>query len=156
METNMQSIPNELARRARLARLAAARGVTLVEVLIVVTILALIAGGAVLVAFPQLREARVKTAITSAGAVRQAAQLYIEVDKAGSVDTCPTVQELIDSKKLERGKTQDPWDQPFKIICADGEVHVLSFGADHKEGTPDDVRDDTPLKEVPRIANGGK
>jgi general secretion pathway protein G len=143
-----------LSARIRMARRAAERGVTLVEVLIVVTIMALIAGGAVLVAFPQLREARVKTAITSAGAVRQAAQLYVEVDMAGATDRCPTVEDLVVAKKLERGKTEDPWGRPFKINCVDGEIRAVSVGADGKEGTPDDVRDDTSLKDVPRIANG--
>lgn len=140
--------------RIRAARRTAERGVTLVEVLIVVTIMALISGGAVLVAFPALREARVKTAITSAGAVRQAAQLYIEVDMAGATDKCPTIEDLVAAKKLERGKTEDPWNRAFKILCVDGEVRVLSVGADGKEGTPDDVRDDTSMKDVARIANG--
>ncbi len=140
--------------RIRAARRAAERGVTLVEVLIVVTIMALIAGGAVLVAFPQLREARVKTAITSAGAVRQAAQLYVEVDMAGNTDKCPTVEDLVASRKLERGKTEDPWGRGFKVLCVDGEIRVLSLGADGREGTPDDVRDDTSLKDVAKIANG--
>lgn len=141
----------DIKQRIQRMKRRLSRGVTLVEVLIVVTIMALVAGGAVLVAFPMLRTAKVKTAKTSAGAVKQAAQLYIELD--GASDTCPTVTDLVNAKKLEKGKTDDPWGQPFKVVCADGEVHAVSFGADHKEGTPDDVRDDTPDKDIEKIAN---
>jgi general secretion pathway protein G len=142
-------------RVARLRRRALGRGVTLVEVLIVVAIMAIIAGGAVFVGWPEYRKAQVKTAITGASAVRAAAQTYVELDTNGG-DACPTIQDLVNAKKLEKGKTDDPWGTPYKVECADGEIHIRSFGRDKKENTGDDVRDDTKLSDVERIANGPK
>src|SRR5262249_13650887 len=64
-----QHLSTLASRRAprRAGRLA--RGVTLVEVLIVITIMALISGGAVLVAFPMYKESQVKSAKVSLDAV---------------------------------------------------------------------------------------
>ena len=128
-----------------------ARGVTLVEVLIVLAIMSLIAGGAAILVFPQFAKAKVQTAVLDAGTIRKAAELHQNLD---NVEGCPSVQDLVASKKLESGKTNDPWGRPYKVICADGEVHVVSLGKDGKEGTPDDIRDDLKRSDIERIANG--
>ena len=127
------------------------RGVTLVEVLIVVTIIAVISGGAALLAFPMLQESRVKSAVVGAGEVRSAAEIHIELD--GS-EGCPSVVELVSAKKLKAGKTDDPWGTPYRVDCSgeDG-LHVYSNGRDKQPGTPDDVRDDTKMTDVKRIAD---
>jgi len=139
----------QLARRIR--RLKKARGVTLVEVLIVLAIMALIAGSAVFLVFPQLAKAKIDTAVLSAQTIKKAAELYINIDGATN---CPTVDDLVNAKKLEKGKTQDPWGSPFKIECKEGdEIRVLSAGKDRKEGTPDDVRDDFTKADIQKVAN---
>jgi len=127
-----------------------ARGVTLVEVMIVVTILAVISGGAVLLAFPMLNEAKVKTAVTGCSTVKQAAELYQNLE--GAADQCPTIQDLVTSKKLDAHKTDDPWNLPYKIMCTEGDIRVISFGKDRKEGTPDDIRDDFKDADIKRVA----
>jgi general secretion pathway protein G len=141
METNVK-------KTVRLSRIGA-RGVTLVEVLIVVAIMALIAGGATLVAFPLYKESQIKSAKVSCEAVRQAAELYINLE--GSADQCPTIQDLVTSKKLDAKKTDDPWNTPYKIDCSEGEVHAISAGRDKKFGTPDDVRDDFKDADIKRV-----
>ncbi len=139
----------QLARRIR--RLKKARGVTLVEVLIVLAIMALIAGSAVFLVFPQLAKAKIDTTVLSAQTIKKAAQLYIEIDGATN---CPTVDDLVNAKKLEKGKTMDSWGSPFKIECKEGdEIRVLSAGKDRKEGTPDDVRDDFTKADIQKVAN---
>ena len=61
------------------------------------------------------------------------------VDHTG--DGCPTVELLRDKNELSKSsKITDPWDSPYKIICGDEDITVLSFGPDKKEGTPDDIR----------------
>jgi general secretion pathway protein G len=140
--------------RNRIRRLgrAAARGVTLVEVLIVLAIMAIIAGGATALVFPRLKESRVKAAVLSAGEIKKTAMSYIEIDLNGNMDKCPSVQDLVDAKRLEKGKTDDPWGQPFKVHCGDGDISVTSSGADRKEGTPDDIKDDFRPADVDRVA----
>jgi general secretion pathway protein G len=129
-----------------------ARGVTLVEVLIVVAIMAVIAGGATMLVFPEYKKARIKAAVIGASTIKQAAQTYIEIDMVGGADTCPTMQDLVAGRKIDRQKTDDPWGVPYVINCADGEIHVISAGNDRKIGTPDDVRDDMKPAEVEKLA----
>jgi general secretion pathway protein G len=135
----------------RRAARAAARGVTLVEVLIVVAIMAVISGGVTLVAFPLFKEARIKTAITGCVTVKQAAELYQNLE--GAADQCPTLQDLVTSRKVDGQHTDDPWGVPYKIDCADGEIHVYSAGNDKKFGSADDLRDDFKPADVKRIKN---
>src|SRR5215471_8433306 len=101
------------------------RGVTLVEVLIVVAIMAVIAGGATLLVFPAFKKAKIKAAVLGAHAIKEAAELQREVDGGSE---CPTIQELVNAKKLDARKTTDPWNQPYKVQCQDGEIHVISPG----------------------------
>ena len=144
----MRTMEKQLTKRIR--RLKKTRGVTLVEVLIVLAIMALISGSAVFLVFPALAEAKCKTAKLSAQTVCNAAELYINIDGA---DGCPTVDDLINSRKLEKGKTNDPWGTPFKIQCGEGsEIHVTSAGKDKKEGTQDDIKDNSTKAEIKAIA----
>jgi general secretion pathway protein G len=131
-----------LSRRAR-------RGVTLVEVLIVVAIMAVISGGVTLVAFPLFKESRIKIAIQGCQAVKNAAELYQNLD--ATTDACPTMQDLIQSRKLDAKKTDDPWGSPYTVVCVDGEIHAVSAGNDHKMGTADDIRDDFKPADVKRL-----
>ena len=139
-------------RRLRAARVkrTAKRGVTLVEVLIVLSIMALISGGAVLFVFPEFAKAKVKTTRLVGQQIRQATLTYMNVD---GINECPTVQDLTTAKKLEPGRSNDPWGKPYKINCADGEIRVISSGKDGKEGTPDDVPDNLSDKDIPKIAD---
>ncbi len=137
--------------RARGRRLQ--RGVTLVEVLIVVAIMALIAGGAALLVFPSFAKAKVETAKLGADTVKQAAELYQNLDSADA--TCPTVKNLVEAKKLDANKTDDPWGTPYRIECEGGGnvSHVYSNGKDKQEGTADDVRDDFKPSDIKRVAD---
>lgn len=127
------------------------RGVTLVEVLIVVAIMAVIAGGATLLVFPQFKKAKIESAVVGASTIKQAAELYINLDAQG--EECPTMKDLVDSKKIDSSKTDDPFGKPYRIVCADGDVRVYSDGNDRKEGTPDDIRDDMKPTDVKKIAD---
>lgn len=138
----------QLIRRIR--KVSKKRGVTLVEVLIVLAIMALIAGSAVFLVFPQLAKARIDTAVLSAQTIRKAAELHRNIEGA---DGCPTVDDLVNSRKLEKGKTNDPWGSPFKIQCKEAdEIRVTSMGKDKKEGTADDVADDFTKADIERVS----
>ena len=117
---------------------ARSRGVTLIEILIVLAIVGLIAGGVAVVAVPKYAEAQKKQAQTDARTIHPAAEKY-RVDHTG--EGCPTVELLREKKELSQAsKITDPWDTPYKILCGDEDVTVMSFGPDKKENTADDIR----------------
>jgi general secretion pathway protein G len=138
-----------LVNRIVAARRAARRGVTLVEVLIVVAIMAVISGGVTLVAFPLYKESRIKIAVQGCQAVRNAAELYMNLDATS--DACPTVQDLVQAKKLDGKRIEDPWGMPYAVHCAEGEIHAISSGNDRKVGTADDIRDDFKPADINRV-----
>lgn len=120
----------------KLAR-AALRGVTLIEVLIVVAILSLIAAGVTVAVLPKFQEAQVKTTEQNARGVRDAVQRWRGLK--GGTD-CPTISQLVQDKEIDSAsKTDDAWGTPYKIQCTEDDVVVMSAGPDKKEGTKDDI-----------------
>ncbi len=129
---------SDSAWAARLRRAARRRGVTLVEVLIVVAIMALIAGGVSFLVLPRYRKAQIDTATTAARTIRQAATLWRSLK--GGAGECPTVSRLIEEKEIDpSSSTQDPWGQGYTITCTEDDVTVSSPGPDGKPGTKDDI-----------------
>lgn len=138
--TTMQSQTTTLRLRAR--RLA--RGVTLIEVLIVVAILSLIAAGVTVGVLPKFREAQVKTTEQNAREIRNAVNRW-RGSKGGS--DCPTISQLVQDKEIDTAsKTDDAWGNPYKIQCTDDDVFVSSPGPDKRDGTADDIQ-------VPKLTN---
>src|SRR5689334_5403086 len=116
---------------------AASRGVTLIEILIVLAIVGLIAGGVAVVAIPKYAQAQKDQAKNDIKAIHPVAEKY-RVDHPGN---CVTVEQLRAEKELAAtSKLTDPWDTPYQIRCAEDETYVLSFGPDKKEGTADDIK----------------
>lgn len=124
--------------RAVPAGRGAQRGVTLVEVLIVVAIIAMVAGGVTVFALPRYRESQIKLAGTGAQTIRGAVQNW---QATTNETTCPTISQLVQEKYLDPGaSTSDPWGQPYTLTCTDDEVVVTSAGPDKKKGSSDDIR----------------
>jgi general secretion pathway protein G len=120
------------------ARRALERGVTLIEVIIVVAIIAMVASGVAVFALPRFREAQLKTATTGAMTIRTAVQTW---QQTNNETTCPTVAQLIQEKIIDSAtNTDDPWGQGFVLTCTEDEVIVSSGGPDKKKGTGDDIR----------------
>ena len=127
--------PKTILKRLR-AR-STSRGVTLVEVLIVVAIIAMVAGGVAVFALPKYKEAQIKNAETGARIVRTAVQQW---QAANNETSCPTMSQLVQEKQLDPGQsTNDSWNQPFTLTCTDDEVIISSSGPDKKKGTKDDI-----------------
>ncbi len=125
------------ARASRVLR-STERGVTLIEVMIVVVILGLIASGVAVAVFPRFKEAQVKTTKTSAMELRRATEMWRGTHAS---DVCPSIDQLKTDKAIDTAtKASDSWDTPFKITCEDDETIISSNGPDKKEGTPDDIR----------------
>lgn len=129
--TNDTPAPQRPARRKRL------EGMTLMEIMIVIIILAMIGTGVAVAVLPQLKKAQVKSTQTDAQALRSAVVLYIADNPRG----CPTVEDLVSEGILDSSKrTTDAWDTEFQITCEDGEIDVVSAGEDLEFNTEDDLR----------------
>jgi general secretion pathway protein G len=125
------------ARRAARSK-KGTRGVTLIEILIVLAIIGLIAGGVAVVAVPQFEKARVTQAKQDVGRLQQAVELWRSQNPGGD---CPTMEKLKADKVVAAStKPADPWDTPFEITCEPEETIILSFGPDKKKNTKDDIR----------------
>lgn len=128
--------PTNLQRRlARLReRRILARGVTLIEILIVLAIIGLIAGGVAAVAVPQLEKSRISQTKNNLIEIHKQAEMY----RADHSD-CPTIGSLQRENLLSKtSDTKDPWGGAYKIVC-DDDLRVMSRGKDGKEGTDDDL-----------------
>ncbi len=131
-------MPNNTDTRLqrRLARRRRQEGFTLIEIMIVITIFAMMAGGVAVALLPQLEKARLKTTKTDAQGMRSAVMLYVADNPRG----CPTVEELVSERYLDATRrTTDAWDTPFQISCEDGDVAVVSAGPDLEFNTEDDI-----------------
>lgn len=127
-----------IAHRSAKARARKSRGVTLVEVLIVVAILALIAGGVAIFAIPKFQQAQKDQAKTDAKTLVSVLEAW-KLNAPGVTD-CPTIEKLKADKALKADqKTEDPWGKPYKIVCVDQDFGVVSSGPDGKEGSEDDI-----------------
>ena len=131
----MPNITNpRLARR--LAKRNRQEGMTLIEIMIVITIFAMIAGGVAVALLPRLEEARIKSTKTDAQALRSAVMLYVADNPRG----CPTVEDLVNERYLDGSKrTADAWDTDFQITCEGTEIDVISAGPDLEFNTEDDI-----------------
>ena len=130
--------------RRRLGRRAASPGMTLVEIMIVVVIMALIATGVAFAVIPMLSEARVTQTSTDMRVIHGAVTLYMV--HHGS---CPeSVQALVEDGRLSgSARTTDAWNHEFQISCDGPEPVVISAGPDGQFGTEDDIRTDQANQE---------
>jgi general secretion pathway protein G len=122
----------------RAAGRVAEQGMTLIEIMIVVIIMATIATGVAVAVVPALGRANVKTAKTDANAVRSAVTMYV----AENPGKCPSMEDLKNGKYIDKSKrTTDPWDKEFVIRCTEGDdPEVFSLGPDGQEGGCDPGR----------------
>jgi len=118
-------------------RKALSRGVTLVEILIVLAIVGLIAGGIAVYAVPKFQQAQRDNTKNSLKALHAVAEAW----RANHMsEGCPTAQRLQEEKELATSsEIVDPWGSPYSIRCSDEATAVISFGPDKKSGTEDDI-----------------
>jgi general secretion pathway protein G len=120
-------------QRAHLAQ----QGMTLIEIMIVVVIMALIATGVGIAVIPQLQKAKIQETEAAVETVRTAVQMYMATNNA----ECATVDQLVEDKVLDKSKARtDAWDHDFRIECDGTEVGVISAGPDGQFDTEDDIK----------------
>lgn len=124
-----------LRRITRSAR-RAQRGMTLIEIMIVVVIMGLIASAVGIGVFNQAKRAKQQTAEQEVRAIEHATQLWQQDHPSG----CPTVTQLQTDRVLDsHSRSRDPWDNEYIISCDNGDVTVRSKGPDGQEGNDDDI-----------------
>ncbi|MFT3921146.1 MAG: type II secretion system protein GspG [Myxococcales bacterium] len=112
-------------------------GMTLIEIMIVVVIMALVATGVGIAVVPQLQKAKMRQAESGVETVRTAVQLYIATNNA----ECATMDQLIEDKAIDKSKaTTDPWDHAYRIECEGTDITVISAGPDGEFDTEDDIK----------------
>jgi general secretion pathway protein G len=140
---------NRLRRIIRLSR--AQRGMTLLEMMIVLAIIALVMG---LVVGPRVidyfHRARIET--TQMKLELYANQAFAAWSMAHPQAMCP--ERLADLAEYANGRdTNDAWGNPIRLLCGTslppGAHHValVSMGPDGKEGTDDDLRSWQPPRD---------
>ncbi len=126
----MQQRNDKILRRT--AASVAQRGMTLIEIMIVIIIMAMIATGVSLAVMRGLKRSQIKDARIGACTIRSAVQLYM----ADHPRKCPSIEDLagdyLDSKK----RLQDPWGQDYTIECESDDPDVYSAGPEGEGGKP--------------------
>ena len=123
------------------------RGMTLIEIMVVVAIISLVLGGVGLMAFNQFKGAQVETAKKDVVQIQQAVELYM-TQKRGK---CPKTLQDLKAAGVAAKVTKDPWGNDYQINCP-GEktsVDVISGGPDGEVGTEDDVNNYTDEADEP-------
>jgi general secretion pathway protein G len=143
-QSGMQWLRRRLARRTTRAALRGQRGMTLLEILIVLAILGLVMG--VLVGprlYAMFSEGQEKVAKTEVQ--KFTTEAYIRWQMKNPGQGCPeSLNDL--ASLLDKKEAKDPWNHDYIMLCGDNAppgskgFAVMSMGADGQQGTEDDIK----------------
>jgi len=127
----------EIAPTRLSAARRADRGMTLIEILVVLAIIGLIVGGIAVSTFGQFGDAKIKSARNEVMQIQQYCEMYM-LQKNGK---CPKDVQELKAAGIIKKATKDPWGEEYTIVCPGehGSVDVISSGPDKKPGGDDDV-----------------
>ncbi len=117
---------------------AASRGLTLVELIIVITIIGVLTAAISVGLMRAKTTADIGTTRTACNTAREATTMW---KQAHPGDDCATIDQLKKDKFLGSDfNVKDPWGSTIKLACDADEISCSSAGPDRKEGTDDDIR----------------
>lgn len=116
-----------LRRRQR-----ASRGMTLIEIIVVITILSLLMAAVGVAVIPQLDKAKQDTARMDIGNLQTALKTYY-AKKGNYPDTGSGLRVLVESQILDRAPV-DPWGHDYVYMNEGGKPVVISYGRDGSPG----------------------
>jgi general secretion pathway protein G len=124
----------------RRAMRSAARGMTLIEIMVVVAIIGMLMGTVAVGAFSQLEKTKIKNAKMVIKAVEQGLVGY----QTDNTDSCPKALVDLYTQKYLTKEPKDPWGEALIFKCpgehnTDG-ADIVSKGKDKQEGTADDIK----------------
>jgi general secretion pathway protein G len=134
----MDTQKQRFLRRARRAR---ARGLTLVELMIVITLIGALMSVIAIGIFSKLASGEKKTACMGAKNIAGEVKLY----KRDHPDVdCPTADMLkATASKGDKVEVKDPWGKPYDIKCDGEDVVVISGGPSKGQKPADAINSDT-------------
>jgi general secretion pathway protein G len=131
--------------RACLSTRPRQRGLTLVELIVVVTLIGLLTAAIAVGVMNTYNDGRIKTAKIACNQLRTAVQTHF-VNHPEESD-CPTPAGMQEARELDAAMSiRDPWGTPYAVDCQVDEVVVISAGPDRKFGTEDDLRAPVPRR----------
>ncbi|MBN1773353.1 MAG: type II secretion system protein [Deltaproteobacteria bacterium] len=147
-ERNPKTDRRSLLRRARrlLRRLRPGgraaretqRGMTLIEIMVVIAIIGLLMGAVAFLVIPRFTKAKEGTAKILVEKVYNAAAEYYTIAPPGG--GCPTLEDLVREDLIKEEQTNDQWGNPLEITCMGDVVEsVTSAGKDGQMGNDDDI-----------------
>ena len=129
--------------RRRMIEPDGARGMTLIEIMIVITILGMVAAAVAVAVVPALKSAKVKQAKIDIQTIKNAADLYY--NKYSHYPTTDEgIQALVSEKMLSK-VPMDPWQHPYiyrypGVKNSDG-PDIGTYGSDGQPGGTGDAQD---------------
>jgi general secretion pathway protein G len=110
----------------------APRGMTLIEIMVVLVILGLIASAVVIAVFPQLQKARVDRTVLDIGNLENAFKLY-NARRGKFPDTATGFKALVDMEIIDK-LPKDAWGNDYVYVLENGRPIITSYGADGVPG----------------------
>jgi general secretion pathway protein G len=133
----------------KLRRIRRSRGMTLIEIMVVLVILGLIAGAIGFNVFQNLKEAQIKTARLDLQAISQGVDMY-HVETGNWPDNI-----VVLTPKFVRELRKDPWGNEYQYVRTGDGYDVYSYGPDKTQGGGDDITVHGGESSTP-TAQGGK
>jgi len=127
------------------------KGMTLIEIMVVIAIIGLIATMAVINIMGRFEKAKMDTARTQVKALEQALEQYY-LDNSSYPSSEEGLKGLVEApsgaKRFQPGGyikkvPEDPWGQEYSYVSPGGQGHpfeISSNGPDRQEGTDDDIK----------------
>jgi general secretion pathway protein G len=136
----MEERMDRSTKRTLASRRRRARGMTLVEIMVVVAIIGMIMGAVAVGAMSQLEKAKVKNTKMIIHNVQESLVHYA----TDNTDSCPkALGDLVAQKYLTKDP-KDDWGQPLMYACPSthggDSADVWSKGKDKTDGTADDIK----------------
>ena len=114
------------------ARCHRARGMTLIEIMVVITILGLIMAAVGVSVLSQLDQAKQRRARMDFHALRNALTVYY-AKKGHFPNTATGLRELVDHRLLD-ALPKDPWGNEYVYVNEGGKPRITSYGGDGVSG----------------------
>jgi general secretion pathway protein G len=121
------------------------RGLTLVELVVVIALIGLLAAAIAVGVMKTFNEGRIKTATIACNELRTAVQAHF-INHPEESD-CPTAAKMQEAHELDAAMSlRDPWGTPYTLECQSDEIVAISAGPDRAFHTEDDIRVPGPRK----------
>ena len=131
----MKTLTQQLARRRR-----SARGMTLIEIIVVITILSLLMAAVGVAVIPQLDAAKVERAKLDIANINNALKTYY-AKKGNYPDTGGGLKAVVDAQILDKMPV-DPWEHEYIYLNEGGKPVIMSYG---KDGSPGGTENDADI-----------